>query len=164
MTLALTHERLLHLLHYDPISGDFTWMNPQSKKMRRGDRAGCLTGDGYWRIRVDGVAYRAHRLAIFYVTGEMPPEDVDHKSRIRLENRFSNLRNATRQQNTSNRSLTRKNTSGVVGVHYDKNRNKWAARIKVNGRAINLGRFDDFEQAVKVRKEAEIQNFGAFAP
>lgn len=160
----LTRERLMHLLHYDPETGEFTWMAPQSKRMRRGDCAGCLTGDGYLAIRIDGRRYRAHRLAVFYMTGEMPPEDVDHKNRTPIDNKWSNLRNATRQQNTCNRSITDRNTSGVVGVNRDRPRGKWMARIKIRGRTLNLGRFDHIEDAIKARKEAEIQHFGEFAP
>lgn len=164
MPPALTHERLVHLLHYDPVSGIFTWMNPQSRRMRRGEPAGCLRDDGYLGIRIDGIRYQAHRLAIFYMTGTMPPEDADHRNRRRIENGYSNLRCATRQQNTSNRSITRANTSGVVGVGWDKARGKWEARIKVMGKQIHIGRFDVFEDAVKARREAEIKYFDDFAP
>ncbi len=164
MKPEIDREYLMHLLHYDPQTGAFTWMNPNSKRMRRGDRAGFLTNDGYLAIRIDGVPYRAHRLAVLYMTGEMPAEDVDHRNRDRLANQWGNLREASRQQNTSNRSVTAKNTSGVVGVRFEARRGKWLSRIKVNGRTINLGRFSDFDQAVRVRREAEIQHFGEFAP
>lgn len=164
MKPELDRAYLMHLLHYDPLSGHFTWMNPNSKRMRRGDRAGFLTNDGYLAIRIDGVPYRAHRLAVLYMTGVMPAEDVDHRNRDRLANNWSNLREATRQQNTSNRSITSLNTSGVVGVHFDASRGKWMARIKISGKSFNLGRFDDFDAAVKVRRTAEKEHFGEFAP
>lgn len=164
MNIELTHERLLHLLHYDPVTGLFTWMNPQSKKMRRGEPAGGVMADGYLRIKIDGVGYRAHRLAIFYMTGTMPAEEIDHKNRKRLDNKWGNLREASHQENQCNRSLTRANTSGVVGVSWDKRRKKWAAQIKIVGRGKLLGRYDTLEEAVEVRRRAEIEHFGDFAP
>lgn len=54
------------------------------------------------------------------------------------------------------------NKSGVVGVNWDKSRNKWMAGIRFKGKKYNLGRFDDFELAVQARKEAEKQIFGDF--
>lgn len=57
---------------------------------------------------------------------------------------------------------TKSNKTGVVGVNWDKSRNKWQASIRFQGRKYNLGRFEDFEVAVKIRKEAEKQIFGEF--
>ena len=57
---------------------------------------------------------------------------------------------------------TKANKSGVVGVNWDKSRNKWQASIRFQGRKYNLGRFDDFDEACKVRKEAEETIFGNF--
>ena len=57
---------------------------------------------------------------------------------------------------------TASNKSGVVGVNWDKSRNKWQAGIRFKGHKYNLGRFDDFETACKVRKEAEEHIFGDF--
>lgn len=57
---------------------------------------------------------------------------------------------------------TKSNKSGVVGVNWDKSRNKWQASIRFKGKKYNLGRFDDFELAVKVRKKAEQELHGEF--
>lgn len=57
---------------------------------------------------------------------------------------------------------TKANKSGVVGVNWDKSRGKWQASIKFKGKKYNLGRFDDFSEAVEVRKEAEKELFGNF--
>ena len=164
MVENINQQRLMHVLHYDPVTGEFTWMQPLSKKTRRGDKAGFQTDDGYWAIRIDGHVYRAHRLAVLYMTGILPPEDVDHKNRSRLSNEYDNLRNATRQQNTSNRSTYTWSKTGVAGVTWDKARGKWSARIKAGGKGHTLGRFDNFEDAVSARREAEVQYFGEFAP
>ena len=54
------------------------------------------------------------------------------------------------------------NTSGITGVYWKKDRNKWGARIVVNGKCIYLGYFANKEDAIKIRKEAEIKYFGEY--
>ena len=56
-----------------------------------------------------------------------------------------------------NRRRQINNTSGYTGVHWNKLRNKWQAVIQRNGKKINLGCFDDFEDAVRARQAAEEQ-------
>ena len=62
-----------------------------------------------------------------------------------------------------NTRLKSNNTSGVTGVNWDKRYNKWEARIKKDYKQIHLGYFNDFEDAVKARKDAEKKYFGEFA-
>jgi len=70
----------------------------------------------------------------------------------------------TNQENNFNKGLYSHNTSGVTGVSWDKSRNKWEAHIKLNQKKKHLGRYNNFEDAVKARKEAENKYFGEFAP
>ena|SRR5690625_179208 len=51
--------------------------------------------------------------------------------------------------------LHRGNTSGHKGVTYDKQRKKWRAYIGFKGKQISLGYFDNVEDAVKARQDAE---------
>ena len=62
-----------------------------------------------------------------------------------------------------NMRLRRNNTSGAKGVNFDKRLQKWRSRINVNKKTIELGYFNKFEDAVKVRKEAEEKYFGEFS-
>lgn len=55
---------------------------------------------------------------------------------------------------------TKANKSGVVGVNWDKSRGKWQASLRFRGHKYNLGRFDDFDEAAKIRKEAGKKIFG----
>lgn len=57
---------------------------------------------------------------------------------------------------------TKANKSGVVGVNWDKSRNKWQASIRFQGHKYNLGRFDNFADAVEIRRQAEKEIFGKF--
>lgn len=90
---------------------------------------------------------------------------VEHEDRNPLNNRKSNLRQATVQENCRNRSLSIKNKSGFVGVHFDKTRDRWVASITIDYKQINLGRFINKEDAIKTRLKAELKYFGLeFAP
>ena len=66
-----------------------------------------------------------------------------------------NCRWATMQVQNSNKGKTKANKSGVVGVHFCKVRKKWLAKITKNRKVSILGSFDDFNDAVKARREAE---------
>ena len=92
-----------------------------------------------------------------------PWEIVDHINGNGLDNRKENLRIVTKRENAINCKINKANTSGVMGVSFDKNRNKFMAYITVNKGFKNLGRFDSFEEATKARKDAEKLYFGEFA-
>ena len=101
---------------------------------------------------------RLHRLI-------MNPSDdkvVDHIDHNRLNNKSSNLRVCSKHQNNMNTSLSRNSTSGVIGVHFNKQRNKWQAHITFNYKYIHLGLFDTLEEAIEARKQAEIEYFGEY--
>ena len=89
--------------------------------------------------------------------------EIDHKhgKESRNDNRKSNLRIVTHSENLKNVGIRSNNTSGVTGVSFD--RGKWVATIKTNSNSIYLGRFDNFEDAVAARKEAEEKYFGEFS-
>jgi hypothetical protein len=95
-------------------------------------------------IHVNGRHYRSSRLAWLYMTGSWPVE-IDHANLNRADDRWTNLREATRPQNNWNTRTPLTNTSGYKGV--SRKRDKWRARIKVNGREISLGHFDTPERA-----------------
>ena len=91
-------------------------------------------------------------------------KNYDHIDRNELNNRKYNLRLATFQQNSWNKSLLKRNTSGFTGVHWNKNREKWWAQIKYNNKSKYLGTFTDKEDAIRARLQAEKEYFGEFAP
>lgn len=150
-------------IRYDPDTGYFWWIKPAKK--RRLDRpAGCVSKDtGYRLICLFGKLVRAHRLAWLFMTGEWPDTDVDHENRNRDDNRWSNLRLATRTQNNANSKRPKTNTSGYKGVFWHKNYRKWVARIQINGKGMYLGARDDPEEAHKLYVAAANKYFGHFA-
>ena len=93
---------------------------------------------------------------------DMQVDHIYQVSRGVCDNRKSNLRIVTSWQNNVNKSTSKRNTSGYVGVNWDKQNNKWFAQIMVNNKTKNLGRFDNIEDAIKARKEAELKYFGEY--
>lgn len=117
---------------------------------------------GYIYGQQNGKYYKLHRFIMNC------PDDVyiDHinGSDTLYDNRKSNLRIATPSQNSINHKKTSRNKSGIVGVYQQHGSQKWIAQISKENKKYYLGTFDTFEDAVKVRKEAELKYFGEFAP
>lgn len=86
----------------------------------------------------------------------------DHRNGDGLDNRRSNLRPATRSQNLGNRGKTNANTSGLKGVTWDKNRNKWMMQCKCAG-IKHTSRHDSKLAAARAYKIAAKKLFGRFA-
>ena len=119
-----SQERLKELLNYDPDTGVFTW-KVKRHGVTSGSEAGCIEKYGYRYIKVDGAQYFAHRLAWMYVHGVDPAElQIDHVNQVKDDNKMSNLRLATHQQNQRN------NKSKGICLH--KKSNKWHANIRIN--------------------------------
>lgn len=75
----------------------------------------------------------------------------DHINHNPLDNRKENLRPITQSQNVCNRGRQRTNKSGVIGVHWMKDRNKWMAQLRKDGKIVMSGQFDNFDEAVAAR-------------
>lgn len=88
--------------------------------------------------------------------------DVDHKNGDKFDNRKSNLRICTHQNNGTNRKLSKNNKSKYKGVSWYKRDSTWEVKIMVNYKDIFLGRYKNLEEAIKVRIEAEEKYFGEF--
>lgn len=86
---------------------------------------------------------------------------VDHINRNAFDNRRSNLRYATPAQNMMNTRMRSNNTSGYRGVTWNKGVEKWHARIGAGGK-IDLGYFDDIEEASKAYKKKALKLFEGF--
>lgn len=164
--LALTQERLKHLLHYNPDNGVFIWRNKpasRSNRIKAGDIAGCIkTDSGYVVINIDGKSYRAHRLAWFYVYGVWPKQKIDHINNIKSDNRILNLREASNSENGWNIGAPATNTSGVKGVCWDKQTRKWRAQCWVSGKHYVLGRFASIDEAAMVVARFREKHHGEF--
>lgn len=93
-----------------------------------------------------------HRLLI----NAKEDEFVDHINRNKLDNRKSNLRIVTKQENMHNKSNYKSNKSGYNGIKWNKNLNKWQVQITRNKKRQHLGVFDNIQDAIIARRTAEI--------
>lgn len=152
--LPISHSRLLEVLNYDRKTGIFTWKVTTSSKATAGSVAGCPHNHGYWRIKIDGEIYLAHRLAWFYCQKKWPPSQVDHKNGKRSDNRRRNLRLASHSQNQTNRGPA-SNQTGHTGVYLNAKTGRYYASINKNKKYHYLGSFDSLEDAVGARVAAE---------
>lgn len=109
---------------------------------------------GYWRNKRAGADL--HQI----IMGKQDGLVVDHIDRDKNNNRKSNLRFVSQIKNSQNRSKQYNNTSGVTGVRFHCNTNKWQARITFNNKKMSLGYYWDKEDAIKARLRAECELFG----
>lgn len=168
----ITQELLKELLHYDPSTGVFTWKHRNEKYFDSNryykvwntrysnTKAGSISASGnngtalYIKITVLYKKCFSHRLAWLYVYGVFP-KSIDHINGNGLDNRIINLRDVPQNINNKNTKLPSSNTSGSMGVYWNKVRNKWVAGIQVDGKGYNLGGYESIDDAKKARKEAE---------
>jgi hypothetical protein len=165
MRIVLTAARLKEVVHYDPTSGRFT-MLVVARRKRIGDEAGFRNPGGYLRITVDGQQYYSNRLAWLYMTGSWPPGrlEVDHRDTDPANDKWENLRLATRGQNVINRRRfsSRKLLKGTHRVG-----NRFTAFVQADRKREYLGCFETEEKAhaaycARARElHGEFANFGS---
>jgi hypothetical protein len=168
-----SRDLVQQLLRYDAATGEFTWL-PRPREMfasnvahaawngrYAGKTAGSVKPDGRIDIAIGHRLYKAHRLVWLYMHGEPVPDVVDHVDHNKLNNRFSNLRAATKSENGANMRMRDSNRTGVKGVGIW--RGYYRARIMIAGKDISLGYFKTLEEAAKARFEAASRLHGTFA-
>lgn len=157
-------QTLRSLFDYDPETGILAWRkkDPLTKQDKRfnsifaGKRAGTLDSWGHRQIKINGRLHLAHRLIWALVTGAPPTSQIDHIDGDRDHNAWSNLREATPQQNAWNRAPSRHSGTGTLGVHFHKDgRSKpYRAMIHVDGKRRFLGYFTTLDEASAAYAEA----------
>ncbi len=159
----LTAEEASRIWRYDPDTGHFFWLIDLPNGFHVGDKAGGLHGGGYWVLRFKGKSYTAGRVAWLIMTGKWPEKEVDHINCDKSDNKFSNLRLATKAENTRNRRGGY-GSSGAKGVHLSISRkNPYEAHITAGGKRIRLGCFPTVEEASAAYAAAAEKFHGDFA-
>lgn len=171
--------------NYDPLTGILVWKNRPLEHFKN-KRAWIIFNSVYAGKVAGAKAYTpagnplavaiglktgsykkdhtAHRIAWEIVNGPIPKGmEIDHINGNAHDNRITNLRLATHQQNMLNRRMYRNNTSGHKGFSYDKSRKKWSANIQVARKSTSLGRFDSIEDAITAYAKASQEKHGQFA-
>lgn len=145
-------ELFRSLLRYEPDTGLFYWIAERPGQRRLGNVAGHKSDLGYVKILIRPTNVSAHRLAWAFMTGKWPTHEIDHINGERHDNRFDNLRQATRAQNCQNKRLRGNGAAGLPGAHVRGNR--YTAIIDANGVRHRLGTFSTAEEASAVYLEA----------
>lgn len=153
----ITRDRLIELTEYDHITGQFHW---KKRIAREGDdpakvaawntryslKPSGVKTHGYIKLSIDDKKYYAHRLVWLLMHGVMPEGLIDHINRNGLDNRYQNLRVATKRENTLNSSKVRKNKTGFTGVvalPYG----RFSAQKTIDGIKYHLGCYDTPQEA-----------------
>jgi hypothetical protein len=174
-------EILRKLLRYEPETGKLFWRKRELKHFNATEgraaanvcatwnakHAGreALTGlsNGYRNGRVLDRPVRAHRVIWAMQTGAWPDADVDHINGVKDDNRWSNLRQASRSQNACNRPVEKRSAAGIKGVRWHKRDRRWIARIRANGKEFHLGSFLSAEAAKEAYGAASRRLHGEYA-
>lgn len=141
-------EKIKTFLCYDPLTGDFQLLPGHSDKFPNGkSRVGSLNRGGYWCIHIYKKPYPAHRLGWAMINGHFPKShlDIDHINRNKLDNRYCNLRLATRGQNNINSRP--RGSNRLKGAYRTREGKLWRSQIKINNKSVHLGHFRTEEEA-----------------
>jgi hypothetical protein len=169
-------ETLNELLKYDPETGKLLWCLRGRKWFATdgscnawnvrfaGKEAFTTNRHGYLCGAIFRKTHQAHRIIWILCNGEIPDGmQIDHINGDKLDNRLANLRIATNAENCCNRRKSDRNTSGVKGVSWHKQMQKWRACIRVEGKLNHLGLFASIADAEAAYLKAAEQNQGQFA-
>ena len=175
-------EALRNLLIYEPDTGRLFWKSrPDSMFTGGGSKSAAHVArtwntryanhtaftyqakSGYLSGRVFGKLMYAHRAIWAIQTGQSAPPFIDHVDGDPSNNRWLNLRAATRAENMQSMQLPSNSTSGVKGVSWRRNERKWIARVVANGKANHLGYFCNLAEAESAVRIARNRLHGEFA-
>lgn len=134
-----------------------------SSNARMGYQAGCPDKNGYLVFRIDGVLYKAHRLAWLYVYGDWPSQGIDHEDTVTNHNWISNLRPADQSQNMCNTGLRSDNSSGHKDIKWRPKRQKYTVEIQYGKKSKYVGIYSSLEAAIAARDATIAEMHGAFA-
>lgn len=141
---------------FEYTDGQLIWKVRPSNRIKIGSIAGCITLKGYLVVRLNNKLYFCHRVIWEMHNGPIPEGyEIDHINHIRTDNHIQNLRIVHSDENSRNKSRYQNNSSGVTGVSWSRQSQKWYAQIQFKGKNISLGYFNKFSEAVKARKQAE---------
>lgn len=147
MKILPTFEEVDQLFAYNQDTGIFTRKVRTAICTKIGDIAGQINAQGYVILKINGDAYKGHRLAWLLHTKVWPTGDIDHIDGNKQNNAISNLRDVQRSVNSLNTKIIQNNSSGYRGVQY--HNSKWRARVMLNGKQHIIGSFDTPEDASK---------------
>jgi hypothetical protein len=154
----MTQDELKKQVKYNPETGEFFRLGYYCRWGTFVNRISALnkySKEGYLIVSINGIRFKAHRLAFLYVDNVKleNADDVDHVNGNKSDNRYCNLKICSREENMKNKPLYNNNSTGVIGV--SRYEDKFRARITVDGKRVSLGLFETIEEAAEVRLKYE---------
>lgn len=167
--IEISYQEAIERFEYDRFTGELRYrQRPRSSFASEAEykkhlpSVGSVAGTihkqhGYRRIHVDYKHVMAHRIAWLISFGELPPNhlQIDHINGRPSDNRIENLRLVTNAGNQRNAGIPVHNRSGVKGVYFESERQKWIAKISAGGKEQYLGIFNSLSDASACRRKAE---------
>lgn len=159
----MSQDLLKELFTYEEETGNFIRNGSVGGSTYKGEIVGHIHGKrGYVAVMVNKSSYVAHRLAWLYMTGEDAPSDIDHINGCRSDNRWDNLRLATKEQNQHNAKLRSDNSSGVKGMQ--RNRDYLECRVAHEGEvSYKCFKATEEDLAIAWLRETRLRLHGEFA-
>lgn len=159
----ISYEEANRRFRYNPKTGILTYRIDVKGGawMKAGDRAGVFTRKGYRVLLIKRRRYPEQDVCWLLHYGEWPKGILDHKDRVKDNNRIRNLRDATRSQNQANRLMP--STRRFRGVEFRPRTGTWIAKIKKDNIALDLGRFRTEEAAARAYNRKATEIWGEFA-
>lgn len=157
----LTQQQVRKLLDYDPVTGKVTHLVNRPPFGLAGEPAGWVNSRGYFRVSIEGLDLPGHKVIWLWMTGTYPVGDIDHEDRNRSNNKWDNLRLATRSQNLTNQGKKPNNRSGFKGV--SSRGNSHTARVRIGGKPKIIGSFPSAKEAATAYDIAAVASYGEFA-
>ena len=156
-------DDLRQWLRYDAGTGYLWWVKNPGGRARMDIPAGCLRkADGRIQVKVLKKLFKAHRVCWALHYGKWPDQDIDHVNCNPADNRIENLRLAGKTENNRNQVKRSGCSSQYKGVSWDKQWKKWRSAIRIHGKLLRLGAFDDEHQAHLAYCRAADGYFGEF--
>lgn len=161
--MTLTQEEANALFEYR--DGDLFWkpriMSRGRPSVLTGRKVGSLSGNGYLTMVYDKRKYYLHQLVFLMYHGYIP-SNIDHIDGVGTNNKIENLRSASVYENMCNTKIKNTNTSGFKGVHFNKQKRKWQAKIWVRGKQIARA-FENKDLAIEFMELLRETAHGQFA-
>jgi len=142
-------------------TGGRVWSTMSSRWLKgKCDRRYCRVGFYKNEKRIFFLVHRV--VALAFIPNPDGKQCVDHVDGNPLNNNIENLRWVTSQENNFNAKIKCNNITGVKGVHFRKQSQKWCARISINGKQTHIGYFNTIEEATHARRTKAHETQGEF--
>ena len=163
----INRERKLNRYDLETYDYGVGWSNNDNKEFYFDKEDYEKIKDYLWRTNSHGyiiTKYNGKQIALHRFIMDASSEDIiDHIGHNLVDNRKSQLRIVNKSQNGQNMKRRIDNSSGVTGVYFDSSKNKWIGEISINNKYKRLGCFNNFNDAVKARKDAEEKYYGEYS-